>query len=159
MGSVTVVGEPAPQGSMKCVGRNGRHQLVPNNVAVLKPWRRLVRAAGEALRQRNSAPTLEGAVGVEVTITLERPKTVKPSERRWPTKQSEHHGDVDKLGRAVLDGLAEAATYLNDAQVCELHIRKVYPDTLTALTEPEPWSWSTSPLPQPGASIVVRSIE
>lgn len=158
---VSIAGTPAPQGSMTCVGRNGFHQLIADNKPALKSWRKLVNAAGLVLVERMGGRLTEGAVSVELTVTLDRPLTVKLASRRWPWKKSPGHGDVDKLARALLDGLAEAAAYGDDAQVCELHVRKVYPDTLATLDDPdtEPWSWSTKPLSGPGASISIRSIE
>ena len=115
--------------------------------------------AGGQMIARQSGTVAAGPVSVELTVTLDRPATVTPAARRWPWKSSPNHGDVDKLARAVMDGLAEGLAYANDAQVCELHVRKVYPDTLDALVEPEPWSGSTGPLAQPGATLRVRRME
>lgn len=157
MSTVDLIGQPVPQGSMKCVGRNGFHSIQPDNRRALVPWRRLVVKAGEALALRGGGK-LTGPVAVEITVTFARPATVKPVERRWPWKKSTGHGDADKIARSVLDGLT-GPLLADDAQVCELHVRKVYPDTFDVLdAEAGPYPWTTCALPSPGASIAVRSL-
>lgn len=130
MWSVTVYGTPAPKGSMKCVGRNGSHQLVEQDrLHVGKPWRALVKMAGEQIRAKAGDELQTGSLSVEATVTIERPATVKPAARPWPSKQSRGHADVDKLARMLLDGLTDSKVWFDDAQVCELTVRKAYPDT------------------------------
>lgn len=124
--AVKVYGDPAPKGSLRCRGRNGTHNLVEDNVRT-KPWRALVVKAGQAL---DLPGPLSGPVAVEATFTLLLPKSVKPEERVWPWKKSTGiGGDVDKLGRVVLDALEDAGVLANDAQVCDLHAVKAYPHT------------------------------
>lgn len=125
--AVKVYGDPAPKGSLKCVGgKGGRHQLVENN-ARTKPWRELVVRAGQAL----SLPSpLAGPIAVEATFTVQLPDSVKPGSRPWPIKRSTGiGGDVDKLARVVLDALEDADVLADDAQVCDLHAVKAYPHT------------------------------
>ena len=125
--AVKVYGDPAPKGSLKCVGgKGGRHQLVEDTERT-KPWRALVKKAGQAL---NLPGPLAGPVGVEATFTVLLPGSVKPEARVWPWKRSSGiGGDVDKLGRVVLDALEDAGVVGNDAQVCDLHAVKAYPHT------------------------------
>jgi hypothetical protein len=51
---------------------------------------------------------------------------VKLLERLWPWMKGK---DVDKLARAILDGLTMSKLYGDDSQVCRLTITKCYPDT------------------------------
>jgi Holliday junction resolvase RusA-like endonuclease len=139
--AVRVYGLPAPKGSMKCVGKNGRHQLVEQLAKTVTPWRALVVAAGKAL----PVSGLVGPIGVEVTFTVPRPKTVPLSVREWPTVA---RGDLDKMCRLLLDGLEDAGLYGNDSQVVDLHAVKAYPDTPGA----------TDRLDRPGAVIRIFPI-
>lgn len=127
MSAVTVYGQPAPKGSLKCIGRGGHHQLVEDN-ARTKPWRELVKTAGLELAKHNGH-RLEGALALMVTFTLERPASVTPAKRTWPHKRSKGSGDVDKLARTLLDGLEDANVFHDDAQVCSLLTVKCYPDS------------------------------
>lgn len=112
--------------------------VVEDNKAT-KPWRRDVARAAKRLPPAGFGQ----AIGVEVTITLERPKTVT---RTHPTA-SRGGGDVDKLARTILDALQDAGTFPDDAVVVELTVRKSYPDG------PLP-----DALPYPGALIRVYPI-
>ena len=119
-----VRGVPAPQGSKRHVG-NGR--MVESSKAV-GPWREAVR--GEA--QRNIREPFPGAVQVVMVFRFPRPKghygtgrnraTVRPSAPFYPDGRP----DVDKLARAVLDGLTMGGAFKDDAQVVELVARKMY---------------------------------
>lgn len=125
--AVKVYGDPAPKGSLKCVGgKGGRHQLVEDTERT-KPWRALVKQAGQAL---NLPGPLSGPVAVEATFTVELPKSVRPQDRVWPCLRSSGiGGDADKLARTVLDALEDAEVFSNDAQVCDLRAVKAYPHT------------------------------
>lgn len=120
---VRLYGLPAPKGSLKCIGRNGRHQLVEDN-ARTKQWREHVAYAGRRLR---IVYALAGPLGIEVTLTVPRPATVPLRKRPWPVTRSSY--DVDKLARLILDGFQDARVFGDDAQVVELIARKTYPDT------------------------------
>lgn len=106
-----VSGRPAPQGSKRHVG-GGR--LVEMSKAV-GPWREAVR--GEA--QRVFPAQIEGPVIVTVIFSLVPPKTVK---RKSPCVRP----DIDKLARAVLDGLTMGGAFADDAQVTQLTAIKKY---------------------------------
>lgn len=143
---LTIYGEPAPKGSMKCVGGRGRkrHQLVENSPRT-GPWReRVARGA-----KRLPVSQLTGPVGIEVTLTVSRPAAHYRANRRgltalgrrtpYPSRRSQGlGGDVDKLARTILDALEDADVLTDDAQVVELVTRKTYaegtgtlPDALT----------------------------
>lgn len=124
--AVRVYGDPVPQGSMTCVGHGGFHNVQPSNKDALKTWRALVQRAGHAL----PVTALTGPIGVEVTFTFARPASVPLRKRAWPAVKK---ADIDKLARAVLDGLTDSKVYGDDSQVVELTARKAYPDSPGAL--------------------------
>lgn len=156
---VQVTGRPAPKGSMTCVGQRGKrkHVLVEDN-ADTAPWRARVELAG----RKFPVAGLDGPVGVEVTVTIERPPShyrrtsggahlLKADAPAWPHRSHGKYGgngDADKYARNILDGLADAGLYGNDIQVVELTSRKCYPDT------PCP-----DRLPRPGAVIRIYPLE
>ncbi len=120
-----VPGLPQPQGSKTAFVVNGRAVVVDKNPKLLKPWREAV-AAAAAESWRGREP-LEGPLRVDVEFRLERGATVK---RELPSVRP----DLDKLERALLDGIGQAqkdwgvSIWRDDAQVVQLHGRKVYAD-------------------------------
>ncbi|MEU4391624.1 RusA family crossover junction endodeoxyribonuclease [Kribbella sp. NPDC023855] len=150
--AVQVFGAPKPQGSMTCKGRHlpGTFQnLQPDNESELKGWRARVEKAGRAL----PVTGLVGPLRVVATHTIPRPRTVPLRVRAWPMTVSPGHGDVDKLGRALLDGLAQSGVFGNDAQVCGLTVWKRYPDSPSV-----PWIDPADCLDRPGVVIRIYPI-
>jgi crossover junction endodeoxyribonuclease RusA len=108
-----VKGRPIPQGSLKFINGHAIH----------------VRAQDLALWRADIANTARSVIlekaqeGVEVNLTfvLAKPKTV--------TRKEPHiRPDIDKLVRAVLDGLTDVA-YRDDEQVVKLSASKEYGET------------------------------
>lgn len=119
MSAVTffVAGIPIPQGSKTAFVVGKRAVVTDANKAVLKPWRAAVtRVAKASWVDREQ---LGGAVIVDAVFVFERPKSVK---REHPSVKP----DVDKLVRAVLDGVTDAGVWKDDAQVVRLVVEKVY---------------------------------
>ena len=140
--TIRVAGVPAPQGSKRHVG-GGR--MVESSRAV-GPWREAVRAetqraiAGPLAVPRGAGRTSLWPVGhtslqpVQVTVkfTLPRPQghygtganatRVRPSAPRWPHRKP----DLDKLIRAVLDGITQGGAIADDAQVVRIAAQKTY---------------------------------
>ena len=110
---ITVRGIPAPQGSKRHVG-GGR--MIEQSKAV-GPWREAVR--GETQRAMHRLAPIEGPVTVFIYFYLPRPKTL-PQKITLPAKRP----DIDKLARAVLDGLTEGGAWLDDGQVVRLMLQK-----------------------------------
>ena len=104
-------GAPIPQGSLKFINGHAIHV----RAADLATWRAMIYA-----KARETVPMRDGAVYVGLTFVMRKPKTVK---RDLPFVRP----DLDKLIRAVLDGLTGAA-YNDDEQVCVLAAEKVYGD-------------------------------
>lgn len=129
----TVLGIPRPQGSMRLLGvtGDGRAKLrYPDSVIV---WRGDVVAA--AIRALDGRPAMLAPVAVWLTFQLPRPRNhygtgrnvgrLKESAPRFPSTTP----DLDKLVRAILDGLTVAGCWRDDGQVVELHARKNYSHT------------------------------
>ena len=105
-----VDGLPVPQGSMKVI--NGR--VIHNKGSELAAWR-----SGIALGARSAgARPMTDPVFIEMKFYMPRPRTVKRPE---PSVAP----DLDKLIRAVLDGLT-AIAYVDDGQVTSIVAQKAY---------------------------------
>ena len=111
----TVSGEPIPQGSKKgfVVGR--RAVLVDDNKIKLKPWRGMISKAADL------GVTFDCAVAVSATFYMTRPKTVK---RKYPTVPP----DLDKLMRALGDGMKDGGLLGDDSLIVDENIKKRYAD-------------------------------
>lgn len=122
--SFTVRGLPAPQGSKT---RN-RYGAVYESSKAVGPWREAVRAEC----QRHAAEPLTGAVEVTLLFLMPRPKghyrtgrnagLLRAGAPSFPASAP----DLDKLCRAVLDGLTAGGAYKDDGQVVYLAARKQY---------------------------------
>jgi Holliday junction resolvase RusA-like endonuclease len=142
----TVYGKPEPQGSAQAYvplhpktkqpyrrANGGIVVNVKTDNPALKAWRQgaKVEALGGLIEHGASIMPAEGAVRVEATFYLQRPKshcgtgrnanTVKASAPAHPVGRP----DVDKLLRALLDALTETVV-ADDSQVVEATARKVY---------------------------------
>jgi crossover junction endodeoxyribonuclease RusA len=129
----TVRGLPAPQGSKRHVG-GGR--MVESSKAV-GPWREAVRA--ETQREMTwLGRALLGGIVVTLSFYLPRPKghygtgrnagQLKASAPTCPAVAP----DLDKLIRAVLDGLTEGGAWRDDGQVVSIAAGKFYADDRVA---------------------------
>jgi len=104
-----VPGKPISQGSMSVF--NGR--IVHQKNRELMAWRGVIYEMC-----RDSMEPIEGPVKVCIVFRMPEPKK---NSRRWPHVRP----DLDKLARAVLDGLTGAA-FADDCQVVDLQAVKVY---------------------------------
>lgn len=159
---ITIPGDPAPKGSLKCIGRRGRgaaHQLVEDNKAS-KPWRDKI-VGWIRTKRLPATPDRYQPIGAEVTSTVARldshfgtgrnAGTLKPSAPVYPVTRSSY--DVDKLLRLVLDALQDAKVLPDDAQVVEVTSRKVYPVEALDRWAEEPAPLTLDALPYPGVRI------
>jgi crossover junction endodeoxyribonuclease RusA len=108
-----VAGRPVPQGSLKFIRGHAIHVRAQD----LAVWRaNIANAARHALIEM-----AQEGVEINLIFHLARPKTVK-------RKEPHVRPDIDKLVRAVLDGLTGVA-YNDDEQVVKLTASKEYAET------------------------------
>lgn len=113
---------PETQGSTKRVPRKIRGKVVwitTHDNDNLWPWRDLIVVVAKQFRP--PAP-LSGAVEVIVNFRLAVPKSA-PKRRQIPANTTK---DVDKLLRALLDGLADAGYFETDGRVTDVTMKKRY---------------------------------
>lgn len=125
--TVTVLGSPVPQGSMRSLGPR---RMVHSNAEKLRPWRDLV---AWHLRQEMTAAGMaepwDEPVVVTVTFVLSRPASAP--RRRWAPDRKP---DIDKLLRAALDALTASGVVADDARVVHVQMSKVYGQPQMVLT-------------------------
>ncbi len=122
-----VAGKAVAQGSMRAFRAGSYTNVVPDNASTLKPWRD--RIAGEAQKQQGDgilSDMIPFGKGVPVRVDLRfRLPTISsaPKRRRiWPVGRKD---DLDKLTRAVLDGITHVLIY-DDGQVVRITAEKDY---------------------------------
>jgi len=116
--TLEVLGRPTPQGSKNIY----RGRLVEAQAANLKKWRAAIEAACQPYAEQNIHL---GPIRLEVDFYLERPKSVKVSDRALPIVPP----DLDKLVRGVGDGIGQSGLiYGDDSQIVEILARKFYAD-------------------------------
>ena len=89
----------------------------------LAPWRATLAQAARVHAIELGQP-LTGALEVRVTFYLERPRSIKISDRPTPIMKP----DLDKLAR-TLDSLTTARLISDDALIVKLNAKKRYADT------------------------------
>lgn len=113
-----VVGRPTPQGSKQIF--HGR--LVEAQSVNLKKWRAAIEEACQPYASEN---IYLGPIRLEVDFFMERPKSVRQSQRALPIVAP----DLDKLVRAVGDGVGQSGyIWGDDSQIVEITARKFYAD-------------------------------
>jgi crossover junction endodeoxyribonuclease RusA len=131
---IEVRGLPAPQGSKRPVRLgNGRVGMVESSKAV-GPWREAVRAETARAMRMMAAP-FAGPVQVELKFLMLRPKGHYRTGRNASLLRDGAPGypsgkpDLDKLARAVLDGLTAGGVWKDDSQVVTLTASKLYAES------------------------------
>jgi crossover junction endodeoxyribonuclease RusA len=113
-----VMGEPIPQGSIRAfITKSGRPILTHSN-RNLKEWRQRIAHEGQA--KRPPQWNMDNAILINIDFFMPRPKSL-------PKKVVEDikRPDLDKLVRAVLDGLT-SIYYNDDSQVVGIFASKKY---------------------------------
>lgn len=119
---ITVLGNPAPQGSKKFVGttKAGRGILVESSKKV-RPWRQDVKAAAEIAMA--GAQPLDGPLVCVMTFTLPKPASAPKTRRTWPIR----YPDASKLARSTEDALTDAGVWADDSRAVTVVAHKRYP--------------------------------
>lgn len=117
--TVSVLGAPVPQGSMKALGPR---RMVHHNAEKLRPWRDTV---AWHLREEMAAAgmTEPWDEPLAVTATFVLPRPASAPRRRWAPDRKP---DIDKLLRAALDSITLAGVAADDARVVHVAMSKVY---------------------------------
>lgn len=134
--SITVLHDkPIGQGRISySASGHGYH----TNGKTLNPWRKAIIAEATRVKGDTWVP-LTGPIEVHAVVVVPALKSAPKRTRIWPVTRSS--GDIDHHARSLLDSITAAGIWLDDSQVVELRISKVYPSE-------EPWS-----LTVPGARI------
>lgn len=116
---------PEPKGSYRAIKRGPNCTLVASSSdehkARLEVWAELVEdEARHALKVVGITEPLDEPIRVSIAFLLPRPKS--HPRRVWHRSAP----DIDKLVRAVLDGMESAGVYVNDGRVVDLHAVKRY---------------------------------
>lgn len=122
--TLTVYGIAAPKGSpnrWRVQRSDGREVTVLSEPKGTKEWQRMVSAAAQTVAAER---TMRGPVEVSLRFYLPRPKSAPKRRRTWPIGRTK---DIDKLIRAVLDGLT-GPVLLDDGDVVSLTATKDYGD-------------------------------
>lgn len=127
-----VPGKPATKGSFKAFvhkkGEKAGRAFVVNSDKGCKDWQNRVALAAKMAGVNHY---WDFGVAVEATFHLIRPKghfgTGRNADKLKPSAPIHHlkKPDIDKLVRALLDGLTHVA-YRDDSQIISCHIRKQY---------------------------------
>lgn len=120
--SLRVLGDPAPQSGMKAVSTAVGPRLVTAGGVNLRNWRQML--ATEAQVVRVAGRRHEGPVALIMDFRYPMPGTRTAAQRRQDSIPKVTQPDLDKLIRAVCDGLAAGGLLLDDDQVCEIHATK-----------------------------------
>ena len=118
--SFTVLGRPAPQGSLKAFISHGQARVKSDNAATM-PWRQQV--GWTALNARPTADVWAArheAVSIAITFVFAKPTSVPKKRLHMAVKP-----DLDKLCRSVLDALS-GILFFDDGQVIQITAGKMY---------------------------------
>ena len=116
--SFYICGEPAPQGSKTAFVR-GRRAVLVETSKKLPAWRKQIE---DTARREYEGEPIDRPVRVAVDFFM--PKPQKP-RFEWPATAP----DLDKLQRAIGDGLEKGGVLKNDSRIVEWVARKHYADT------------------------------
>lgn len=109
-----IPGVPVPQGSKTVAQGGGKAWLRDSNGSRLRPWRAVVAAYADI------GYTFDGPVFIAATFFMPRPQ--RPRFLHPAVKP-----DLDKLMRAIGDGLTDGGLLHDDARVTRWDARKRYP--------------------------------
>lgn len=112
---LSIAGLPAPKGSRIAGTRKDGTIFTRPASKGEKPWRETVAYAARA--NGPAGKTLPPPYEIELLFSMPEPEKPK---YRWPSKD----GDLDKLIRAVLDGLTQGELIQDDRHVVNLVARK-----------------------------------
>lgn len=116
--SFFICGEPAPQGSKTAFVR-GRRAVLVETSKKLPAWRKQIE---DTARREYEGEPIDRPV--KATVDFFMPKPAKPMFDIPATAP-----DLDKLCRAIGDGLEKGGVLRNDSRIAHWEARKYYADT------------------------------
>ena len=117
-----VLGNPAPQGSKRHVGRG----IMVESSKALKPWRDSVaQAAQDVARELDLAAPLDLPLKMGVVFRFHMPTSRRKAVREAGVAPKTSAPDLDKLVRAVGDALKIGGLIRDDALIWGLEATKV----------------------------------
>jgi Holliday junction resolvase RusA-like endonuclease len=122
--SFEVLGHPVTKSGIRVVPTAAGQRGIGVGGKGLGSWQGQVAADAYAARTEAAWPTVEGPVGVELAFQYVMPATRPKWWRRLGCVPRGTGDDIDKLARAVLDGLAAGGLIRDDRQVAYLVARK-----------------------------------
>jgi Holliday junction resolvase RusA-like endonuclease len=148
--SLTIQGHnPAPQGSKRYAGHQynakaGRAlPVLKEESARVGPWRHVVTTMAQAARARQKLrDPMDGYLEASMVFIMKPTQTALREITRHPSgvhgvfPSTRTYGDVDKLQRSTLDGLADAGVIADDARVISVQAVKVFPSFFPQLDHP-----------------------
>ncbi len=143
--NVFVPGIPQPQGSSRAFKTGGKIVVTSANPK-LKGWRKAITDAVREEADFQGLAAWEGRAKLHLTFILPRPASHKTSKGALTKSAPRAHlstPDLDKLVRAVGDGITDAGVWRDDSQVIEIRAEKHYENLFA----------------DPGASIIIHLLE
>ncbi len=116
----TVAGTPISQGSKSCFCKGGKAIIAETGGARHKKWRKIISEAAYKIKEDSNWEPLDGPVGMELKFYL-----VKPASKKAWKVWCDVKPDLDKLTRAVLDGI-DHHIMTTDSRVVRILAEKVY---------------------------------
>lgn len=135
---IFVAGQPRSQGSKRWMPNGAMREAGAEN---LKPWRAAITSEAVGEIGRTGWETLGGPVYVSIDFLFMRPKSHYGTGRNQGVTKANaplfhsSQPDIDKLARAVLDSLTDAAVFRDDSQVATLTLTKTYAERQGARIE------------------------
>lgn len=118
--SLFVEGEPVQQGSKSAAlpKGGGKPVLFDQNAKTLRPWRKAVKQAAERVWRDEGRVPIGDPVQVEISFVFT--PTMSDPDRHWRSVTP----DLDKLERALYDGLVDGRLLRDDSLVVQHLTRK-----------------------------------
>lgn len=132
-----VPGQAVPQGSKTAfISKSTGRPIVVDKDRRLPEWRsKVTNSAMQRMADTAYSLPLTGPLAVSITFVMERPRShygtgknadkVKASSPKWPATMP----DIDKLLRAILDGITDSQMWRDDGQVVWVQCAKRYRDS------------------------------
>lgn len=142
--SFDVIGTPMPQGSKRAFAVKGRAMMTEAGGLKHAAWRNAVADAAKAVAA--DAGCFDAPLYARLAFRFPMPKSRTKAQHAAGRIHKTTAPDIDKLQRAVFDGLQAAGLIRDDAQICSVNAYKhevtgwtgveVYLATAQHLTDP-----------------------